>query len=87
MDIEALFVGSIGVLAETSDIQRRAYNQALAEAGVDWHWDEEPSRDLLAGRGSSNSASPAMPACPMRRSSGFTLARPKLPATKSSIAA
>lgn len=47
----ALFIGSIGVLAETSDIQRRAYNQALKEAGLDWHWDKETYRDLLTDSG------------------------------------
>ncbi len=47
----ALLIGSIGVLAETSDIQRRAYNQALQEAGLDWHWDEAIYRDLLTESG------------------------------------
>nr|WP_298373844.1 HAD-IA family hydrolase [uncultured Halomonas sp.] len=47
----ALFIGSIGVLAETSDIQRRAYNQALEEAGLDWHWDADTYRDLLTDSG------------------------------------
>ncbi len=47
----ALFLGSIGVLAETSDIQRRAYNQALKEAGLDWHWDADTYRDLLTESG------------------------------------
>ncbi len=47
----ALFIGSIGVLAETSDIQRRAYNQALKEAGLDWQWDKDTYRDLLTDSG------------------------------------
>ncbi len=47
----ALFIGSIGVLAETSDIQRRSYNQALKEAGLDWHWDKDTYRDLLTDSG------------------------------------
>lgn len=47
----ALFIGSIGVMAETSDIQRRAYNQALKEAGLDWHWDKDTYRDLLTDSG------------------------------------
>ncbi|MEM6708650.1 MAG: HAD-IA family hydrolase [Pseudomonadota bacterium] len=47
----AVLFGSIGVLAETSDIQRRAYNQALAEAGVDWHWEPDTYRDLLTKSG------------------------------------
>ena len=42
-----LFFGSIGVLAETSDIQRQAYNQALDEAGLHWSWDAETYRALL----------------------------------------
>lgn len=50
----ALFIGSIGVLAETSDIQRRAYNQALTEAGLDWHCDAETYRDLLTAPGGRN---------------------------------
>lgn len=47
----ALFIGSIGVLAETSDIQRRSYNQALKEAGLDWEWDKDTYRDLLTDSG------------------------------------
>ncbi len=47
----ALLFGSIGVLAETSDIQRRAYNQALSEAGLAWRWDEETYRELLKQSG------------------------------------
>ena len=33
-----LMFGAIGALMETSDIQRRAYNQALKEAGLGWEW-------------------------------------------------
>ena len=47
MTPKAIFLGSIGAVAETSDIQRRAYNQALAEAGVDWQWDPDTYRELL----------------------------------------
>ncbi|MEO0494338.1 MAG: HAD-IA family hydrolase [Actinomycetota bacterium] len=46
-----LFLGSIGVLAETSDIQRRAYNTALAEAGVPWTWTPDTYRALLTTSG------------------------------------
>ena len=49
--IETVLFGSIGVLAETSDIQRRAYNQAMAEAGVDWSWDRDTYRRLLTMSG------------------------------------
>lgn len=49
--IETVLFGSIGVLAETSDIQRRAYNQAMAEADVEWSWDRDTYRRLLAMSG------------------------------------
>lgn len=49
--MKALLLGSIGVIAETSDIQRRAYNQALAEAVVSWHWDRDTYAELLKAAG------------------------------------
>ena len=51
MQTTHLFLGSIGVLAETSDIQRRAYNAALAEAGVPWAWNPDTYRSLLGMSG------------------------------------
>ncbi|MEL6727396.1 MAG: HAD-IA family hydrolase [Pseudomonadota bacterium] len=51
MTAKAILIGSIGVVAETSDIQRRAYNQALTEAGLDWHWDVETYKLLLTKSG------------------------------------
>ena len=36
--VNALLFGSIGVLAETSEIQRQAYNQSFEEHGLDWYW-------------------------------------------------
>lgn len=36
--MKALFLGSIGVIAETSELQRQAYNSAFAEYGLDWYW-------------------------------------------------
>ena len=47
MTPSAILFGSIGVLSETSDMQRRAYNQALAEAGVSWKWDQATYSELL----------------------------------------
>ena len=46
-----LMFGSIGVLVETSDLQRQAYNDAMNEAGLDWHWDQETYADLLTQTG------------------------------------
>ena len=36
--MKALLFGSIGVIAETSELQRQAYNMAFAEHGLDWYW-------------------------------------------------
>lgn len=36
--MDALFLGSIGVIAETSELQRRAYNAAFEAQGLDWYW-------------------------------------------------
>lgn len=44
---KALLFGSIGAIVETSDIQRRAYNVALQEAGLNWQWDEHTYAELL----------------------------------------
>ena len=46
-----LFLGSIGAVAETSDLQRQAYNQAFQENGLDWHWTPETYRALLQQSG------------------------------------
>lgn len=43
----AIFFGSIGTLAETSEFQRRAYNHAFAEHGLDWVWDRRTYQRLL----------------------------------------
>lgn len=51
MTRSVMLFGSIGTLVETSDIQRRAYNQALHEAGLGWHWDVATYRELLTQSG------------------------------------
>ena len=43
----ALMFGSIGTVMETSDVQRRAYNQALKEAGLAWVWTRDIYAELL----------------------------------------
>ncbi|MGF1454239.1 MAG: HAD family hydrolase [Alphaproteobacteria bacterium] len=47
LPVTHVFLGSIGAIAETSDIQRQAYNAALAEAGVGWSWDPATYAGLL----------------------------------------
>ena len=51
---KAILFGSIGVLAETSDLQRRAFNRAFAEAGLDWIWSEAEYRTMLTTSGGAN---------------------------------
>jgi len=51
---KAIFFGSIGTLVETSEFQRRAFNQAFSEAGLDWSWSVEDYRDLLNKSGGHN---------------------------------
>ncbi len=52
--LKAVIFGSIGTIAETSDIQRQAFNLAFAEAGLDWNWDAQTYRDLLKINGGQN---------------------------------
>lgn len=49
--MRALLFGSIGTLADTSELQRACYNAAFAEHGLDWTWDAATYRDLLARSG------------------------------------
>lgn len=51
MTIKAFLFGSIGTLVETSDLQRRAFNQAFFEAGLDWDWNAEVYERLLTKSG------------------------------------
>ncbi len=51
MKLKVLFIGSIGAVSETSELQRKAYNQAMAENGLDWEWDQDIYRDLLKSNG------------------------------------
>ena len=49
--MNALFFGSIGTLADTSELQREAFNAAFREHGLDWHWDRDAYRDMLRTSG------------------------------------
>jgi beta-phosphoglucomutase-like phosphatase (HAD superfamily) len=51
MTINALLLGSIGVVTETSDMQRRAFNDAFSAAGLDWTWDRDEYARLLKSSG------------------------------------
>lgn len=49
--MKALFLGSISVLADTSEMQRCAFNQAFNEAGLTWYWSATQYRDMLGTSG------------------------------------
>lgn len=51
MTTKAILFGSIGTLVETSELQRRAFNQAFSEAGLDWNWSEADYQRLLTKSG------------------------------------
>ena len=51
VQVKAVIFGAIGVIAETSDLQRQSFNLAFAEAGLDWGWDEATYRRLLSING------------------------------------
>ena len=45
--VKAVMFGAIGTIAETSELQRQAFNAAFEEAGLDWSWEREEYRDML----------------------------------------
>ena len=51
MPLKAIFLGSLGTLAETSELRRRAINAASAEAGLDWALSPDEHAKLAKRRG------------------------------------
>jgi HAD superfamily hydrolase (TIGR01509 family) len=49
--MSALFFGSISTVADTSELQRLAFNEAFRASGLDWNWDRESYREMLATSG------------------------------------
>jgi HAD superfamily hydrolase (TIGR01509 family) len=47
----AVLFGSISTLADTSELQRSAFNQAFDRHGLDWHWEREDYARLLRSSG------------------------------------
>lgn len=48
---KAILFGAIGTLVETSDIQRRSFNAAFRDAGLEWEWGREAYADMLRAPG------------------------------------
>jgi len=53
-DYKAILFGSIGTLVETSELQRRAFNQAFSEADLDWNWNPDEYKIMLKKSGGRN---------------------------------
>lgn len=47
----AVLFGSISTLADTSELQRDAYNRAFEQHGLDWHWNRDEYARLLESSG------------------------------------
>ena len=51
---KALIFGSIGTIVETSNIQRKSFNKAFKEFGLDWYWSASEYTKLLEKSGGEN---------------------------------
>jgi len=45
--MKAILLGSIGVIVETSELQRQSYNEAFKYHGLDWYWNVANYCELL----------------------------------------
>jgi len=48
---KALLFGSIGSIVETSEIQRKSFNKAFKQYGLDWNWNKGEYQKLLSKSG------------------------------------
>lgn len=55
--MSAIFFGSISTLADTSELQRRAFNEAFEAHGLDWNWSRDDYRSMLGSNGGANRVS------------------------------
>lgn len=49
--MSAILFGSISTLADTSELQRRAFNEAFAAHGLDWDWSRDDYVAMLGSNG------------------------------------
>lgn len=49
--MSAILFGSISTVADTSELQREAFNQAFKQHGLDWHWDRDEYLEMLEKSG------------------------------------
>ena len=53
-NFRAIIFGSIGTIVETSDIQRKSFNLAFKEFGLEWYWSSTKYKKLLERSGGEN---------------------------------
>ena len=51
---KSIIFGSIGTIVETSNIQRKSFNEAFKKSGLDWHWSVGEYKKLLERSGGEN---------------------------------
>tara|TARA_Y100001970_G_scaffold281834_1_gene393422 strand:+ start:1277 stop:1939 length:663 start_codon:yes stop_codon:yes gene_type:complete len=51
MKLKAVLFGSIGTVVETSNIQRKCFNQAFKINGLDWYWTKKMYQKMLKKTG------------------------------------
>lgn len=52
--MSAVLFGSISTLADTSELQRQAFNQAFASSGLDWEWSRDDYIEMLGSNGGAD---------------------------------
>ena len=52
--MSALLLGSISTIADTSELQRQAFNHAFEAHGLDWQWNQDDYRAMLSDSGGRN---------------------------------
>lgn len=51
MSPSAVLLGSISTVVDTSELQRRAFNEAFSRHGLDWGWDRDRYVSMLESNG------------------------------------
>ena len=51
---KGIIFGSIGTLAETSNIQRKSFNEAFKKFNLNWYWSKNEYKTLLQKSGGEN---------------------------------
>ena len=52
--MSAILFGSISTVADTSELQREAFNQSFEVHGLDWIWDRDDYRNMLSNSGGAS---------------------------------